>query len=403
MLRYTCNGLASLLLIFYGTLYPAVQACAYGHDKTSNMTYLQSFDIATYQGSRLLLFIYSITDSRSGKAIELLNDLYSVRSEFNIDIVGICIDTGKENTVRSYHNSHAAAFPIFIDATGNLYKQLRMSGSVALYLYSKNGDLLGRSFGSYLPPHADLSHVWRIYIDRYINIGFIPSDRPFLGLKPAVPLFSAQTLSGHTINIQDLYKKKPLVIVIFSSTCITCNEELGFLNSLYTNAELGGTFEIVGISRHNREITSRLVQKKKFDFPVIIDTESRYSALFPSFIGPVPISYLIDRQGRIHYVHHNYNTRHNDIYTMELRKLIGKPSEPLLDPEGYSGHDRCVICHEQQHHQWYLTRHAAAINSLKRKGREDDPACIACHVTGYGQTGGYSLQDPAASGHLEGV
>ncbi|MCP4714106.1 MAG: hypothetical protein GY868_03230, partial [Deltaproteobacteria bacterium] len=47
--------------------------------------------------------------------------------------------------------------------------------------------------------------------------------------------------------------------------------------------------------------------------------------------------------------------------------------------------------------------HAAAINSLKRKGREDDPACIACHVTGYGQTGGYSLQDPAASGHLEGV
>ena len=76
---------------------------------------------------------------------------------------------------------------------------------------------------------------------------------------------------------------------------------------------------------------------------------------------------------------------------MGLRKLCGLPNKPLLDPKGYSGQDRCAVCHEKEHIQWSLTGHADAFKSVQRKGREDDPACVSCHVTGWGKTGGYAI------------
>ena len=67
---------------------------------------------------------------------------------------------------------------------------------------------------------------------------------------------------------------------------------------------------------------------------------------------------------------------------------------PLLVKDGYSGEQRCQICHEQQHLQWSLTGHATAFSSLQRKGATDKQDCVACHVTGYGQPGGYQPGRP---------
>jgi len=88
---------------------------------------------------------------------------------------------------------------------------------------------------------------------------------------------------------------------------------------------------------------------------------------------------------------------------MELRKLCGLSNRPLLNAAGYSGQERCAVCHERQHVQWSLTRHSDAFLSLVRKGSERDPACVACHVTGFGQPGGYSLADMKNARRFEGV
>lgn len=48
----------------------------------------------------------------------------------------------------------------------------------------------------------------------------------------------------------------------------------------------------------------------------------------------------------------------------------------------YVGKERCKECHEETVVSWAKTAHARALDSLLRKGKEYDPQCLPCHVTG---------------------
>ncbi len=48
----------------------------------------------------------------------------------------------------------------------------------------------------------------------------------------------------------------------------------------------------------------------------------------------------------------------------------------------YLGNRACESCHPLSAKKWHATRHADAMQILLKKGREDDPECVKCHVTG---------------------
>jgi hypothetical protein len=168
-------------------------------------------------------------------------------------------------------------------------------------------------------------------------------------------------------------------------------------------AEFRERFFILAVSRLNQEQTARFMKEQGYLFPVVLDMNNSISSLFPSFVGVVPMGYIIDRSGSIFAKHTGFSARMQNVYLMELRKLCGLPNKPLLEPNGYSGQDRCVICHEKEHIQWSLTRHPYAFTSLQRKGREGDSACVGCHVTGWGRPGGYAFDNKKDMRALEGV
>jgi hypothetical protein len=129
----------------------------------------------------------------------------------------------------------------------------------------------------------------------------------------------------------------------------------------------------------------------------------RIVSRFPSFIGLVPVSYLVDTKGRIVALHKGFSDYTKNLYIMELKKLAGLPNPPLLSESGFSGEQYCAVCHEKQHIQWSLTQHSKAFLSLVRKGKEEDADCISCHVTGYTMQGGYSLNNNYTKKHLKNV
>ena len=49
----------------------------------------------------------------------------------------------------------------------------------------------------------------------------------------------------------------------------------------------------------------------------------------------------------------------------------------------------CVACHQAIYKNWQQTKHAHAIDSLKRTHKHSDPECLACHVTGMHKPGGF--------------
>ncbi len=55
----------------------------------------------------------------------------------------------------------------------------------------------------------------------------------------------------------------------------------------------------------------------------------------------------------------------------------------------YVGLKKCAPCHPNISNSWQNTRHAKAIDSLKKSGQETLPACVKCHVTGYELDGGF--------------
>ena len=50
----------------------------------------------------------------------------------------------------------------------------------------------------------------------------------------------------------------------------------------------------------------------------------------------------------------------------------------------YLGSNWCGSCHQSIVENWQKTRHARAIDILKKKNKAHDPECLVCHVTGMG-------------------
>lgn len=83
------------------------------------------------------------------------------------------------------------------------------------------------------------------------------------------------------------------------------------------------------------------------------------------------------------------------------------PSAPALEDATYVGAKACKKCHFKQHKTWTTMKHASAWDVLSEEHRDpeqkDDKgrACISCHVTGWGEPGGFI--DIASSEDLLGV
>jgi 2',3'-cyclic-nucleotide 2'-phosphodiesterase (5'-nucleotidase family) len=65
-----------------------------------------------------------------------------------------------------------------------------------------------------------------------------------------------------------------------------------------------------------------------------------------------------------------------------------KPAAPEAAGASYIGTAACGACHAPALAQWKTTKHARALAALTRVGRDKDPSCVGCHVTGYLQAGG---------------
>ena len=143
-----------------------------------------------------------------------------------------------------------------------------MTGGIGFYILNKQGKLIASKLGSYTSQDVNLAENWRAFASNYLKFGYIPADQPVLGIKPPLPQFKGTTLSGSMIDSKELYQNKPVVVVIFSPKCSHCQDELSFLNSLYTAGDLKGKFEIVAISILDEQITADFITKQKYTFPV---------------------------------------------------------------------------------------------------------------------------------------
>lgn len=73
---------------------------------------------------------------------------------------------------------------------------------------------------------------------------------------------------------------------------------------------------------------------------------------------------------------------------VEMRLSKGDPFA-AFQGRGYLGSRACASCHVHEAEAWLLSHHSVAWATLVKDDKHTDPECVACHVTGMGQPGGW--------------
>jgi peroxiredoxin len=122
--------------------------------------------------------------------------------------------------------------------------------------------------------------------------------RPLKNLAPA-SAFMLRDLDGKLTSFTD-FEGKVVLLNFWATWCATCRKEMPAMERLYRSLRADG-FEVVAISvdQVSTEKVKAFAEELKITFPVLHDRDSIISNLYSN--PGVPVSYLIDRQGRIVY------------------------------------------------------------------------------------------------------
>lgn len=135
----------------------------------------------------------------------------------------------------------------------------------------------------------------------------------------AAPDFTLRTLSGSNMRLQE--QRGQVVLVNFWATwCGPCRKEMPHLNRIADKYKSSGLV-LMGVNvDDNVKNAADLSAKLGVNFPVLLDTDKKVSRLYD--LNSMPSTMVIDRSGRVRYVHRGYQDGYEDMYDKQIRDLL---------------------------------------------------------------------------------
>lgn len=157
-----------------------------------------------------------------------------------------------------------------------------------------------------------------------------------LALAPAVshalgevaPNFTLRDINNQNVNLAD-FKGKVVLLNFWATWCQPCKMEQSKLEPMYQELK-GKGFEILAISADDARSSSKVkpdVMKSGLTFKVLLDPQTSVVSQYnPS--KTLPYNVLIDRQGKVRYVHQGYNPGDEVALRAEIEALLAEPAAP---------------------------------------------------------------------------
>jgi peroxiredoxin len=137
--------------------------------------------------------------------------------------------------------------------------------------------------------------------------------------QAAAPDFTLKSAEGRNLRLQE--QRGQVVLVNFwASWCGPCKQEMPHLNRIYDKYRASG-FTLLAVNidddpRHGAATAAKWGLK----FPVLLDAEKSVTRLYD--LGAMPATVLIDRDGRVRYLHRGYREGVEDSYERQVRELV---------------------------------------------------------------------------------
>jgi len=136
--------------------------------------------------------------------------------------------------------------------------------------------------------------------------------------KPA-PDFAAKSDSGRNVRLSEL-RGQVVLINFWASWCSPCRQELPLLSKIYTQYR-GAGFALLAVNvDDNRKDAESMLKRLGLKFPTLFDGNKKVAKLYG--VDTMPATLVIDRDGRVRYVHRGYYDGYERKYEQQVRELL---------------------------------------------------------------------------------
>lgn len=159
-----------------------------------------------------------------------------------------------------------------------------------------------------------------LYLPLILFMGHLSSESVLAcSIGDDAPGFSLKDISGKEWSLEDM-KGKSVFINFWGTWCQPCRKELPALNELQRKNK-----DVVVIAINldkTRETVDTFLKKIPLDqLTILLDPGTKVVSSFGA--RAMPTSYLLDREGKVRYVHYGFNEKKDPLlWEAELKELL---------------------------------------------------------------------------------
>lgn len=133
------------------------------------------------------------------------------------------------------------------------------------------------------------------------------------------PDFTLKALDRPNLRLQEL-RGQVVMINFWATWCAPCREEMPELNKLHARFQPSG-FTLLGVNLdEDSRQAAGLATQLGLKFPVLFDADKRVSRLYD--LATMPSTVLLDRDGKVRFVHRGYRSGTEAEYERQIRALL---------------------------------------------------------------------------------
>ena len=137
--------------------------------------------------------------------------------------------------------------------------------------------------------------------------------------ESTAPDFTLESLDGEHVRLEEL-RGQVVLINFWASWCGPCRQEMPVLDRLHQRYQSTG-FTVLGVNVEGEAAPAKsIVDKTAVTFPVLIDAGQSVSKLYD--LKAMPSTVVVDRDGKVRFVHRGYKPGDEEKYVEVVKSLI---------------------------------------------------------------------------------
>ena len=138
-------------------------------------------------------------------------------------------------------------------------------------------------------------------------------------MNTPAPDFTLKSNTGSNLRLSE-HRGEVVLINFWASWCGPCRQEMPLLSELHDKYKSLG-FTVLGVNvEEDSSQAKKLLKEMPVSFPVLFDNNSTVSKQYD--VVAMPSTVLVDRNGKMRYLHKGYKPGEEEIYLEMVRSLI---------------------------------------------------------------------------------